>query len=70
MVKDESGFEVGELFGGTGNYRFDWEVKAVRKGHERFKVIQQVLEPASEMHSESPPNDEILPLQRSRISGQ
>ncbi len=44
MNKSETGFEIGELHGGQGNYSFDWEVKAVRKGCENFKVIQQVQE--------------------------
>lgn len=34
-----TGFKVKELFQGTGNYAFDWEVKAVRKGWETFPVI-------------------------------
>ncbi len=32
------GFKVIELFEGKGNYKFDWEAKAVRKGHEDYKV--------------------------------
>jgi hypothetical protein len=32
--------EVGELNGGHGNYDFDWEVKAVRVGHEDYKPIR------------------------------
>lgn len=31
---------VKELHGGKGNYEFDWEVKAIRKGYENYKVIQ------------------------------
>ena len=31
---------VEELLGGTGNYSFDWEVKAVRQGHENYEVIR------------------------------
>ena len=38
--KTTAGFEVRELGGGTGNYTFDWEVKAVRKGYEKFQVIR------------------------------
>lgn len=34
------GIEVGELKRGTGNFEFDWEVKAVRKGHENFQVVR------------------------------
>ncbi len=32
------GFVVRELFSGTGTYEFDWEVKAVRRGHEDYRV--------------------------------
>lgn len=35
------GFKVKELFNGTGNYEFDWEVKAIRKGYEQFQVIRK-----------------------------
>ncbi len=34
------GIEVGELNGGRGNYEFHWEVKAVRRAHQDFKVIR------------------------------
>jgi len=40
IEKTENGFNVKELDGGTGSYRFDWEVKCVRKGHESFQVIR------------------------------
>ena len=43
--KNKMGFEVGELFEGSGNYDFDWEVKAVRKGYEDFEVVQQEIVP-------------------------
>ncbi|MDO8630830.1 MAG: hypothetical protein Q7R41_10085 [Phycisphaerales bacterium] len=33
-------FVVKELFQGTGGYEFHWEVKAVRKGHEEYRVIR------------------------------
>lgn len=46
--KDDQGFEVGELFEGSGTYDFDWEVKAVRKECEQFTVIQQQLAPAND----------------------
>ena len=32
--------EVVELHGGRGNYEFDWEVKAVRRAHQDFKVTR------------------------------
>lgn len=38
------GFTVGELMNGTGNYEFDWEVKAVRKGYEDYRVIRDASE--------------------------
>jgi hypothetical protein len=41
--KTTTGFEVGELSGGTGNYSFDWEVKAVRKGYENFKIVRDKM---------------------------
>jgi hypothetical protein len=34
------GIEVGELNGGHGNYEFHWEVKAVRRAHQDFKVTR------------------------------
>jgi hypothetical protein len=34
------GISVGELQRGKGSFEFDWEVKAVRKGHEDYKVIR------------------------------
>ena len=42
IEKLESGFRIKELFDGTGNYQFDWEVKAVRRGYEKYKVIRKV----------------------------
>lgn len=40
VEKSANGFTVRELHGGAGNYAFDWEVKAVRKGHEDFQVLR------------------------------
>ncbi len=40
IEKSEKGFKVKELKGGKGNFAFDWEVKAVRKGYEDFKVVR------------------------------
>lgn len=42
--KSGSGFEVVELFDGKGNYEFDWEIKAVRKGYENYRVIRDESE--------------------------
>ena len=47
ISKSIEGFEVQELWEGAGNYDFDWEVKAVRKGHENFKVIRDASEAAA-----------------------
>lgn len=47
--KTTEGFYVKELKGGTGNFQFDWEVKAVRRGHETYQVFQSkaaVIKPA------------------------
>ncbi|HMS56284.1 MAG TPA: hypothetical protein PKA27_12870 [Fimbriimonadaceae bacterium] len=33
-------FEVAELQNGTGNYEFDWEVKAVRKGFKNYAPVR------------------------------
>ncbi|MEM7368329.1 MAG: hypothetical protein AAF587_06975 [Bacteroidota bacterium] len=42
--KSGSGFEVVELFDGKGTYGFDWEVKAIRKGYEDYRVIRDASE--------------------------
>lgn len=44
VQKTETGFTVRELLSGKGNYAFDWEVKAVRKGYENFRVIRNASE--------------------------
>jgi hypothetical protein len=49
-AKSAGGFEVQELYQGSGNYDFDWEVKCVRKGHENYRVLRN----KSEMRSEGP----------------
>jgi hypothetical protein len=40
VEKRADGFVVTELLGGKGAYGFDYNVMAVRKGHEDYKVIQ------------------------------
>lgn len=40
IEKLDNGFKVKELMGGKGNFSFDWEVKAVRKGFENYEVIR------------------------------
>lgn len=44
IEKRSDGFRVKELMKGKGNYEFDWEVKAVRKGFENFEVIRDKQE--------------------------
>ena len=39
IEKTATGIKIKELRNGTGNYKFDWEVKCVRKGYEDFEVI-------------------------------
>ncbi len=41
VEKRSDGFKVKELQKGKGNFSFDWEVKAVRKGHENFQVYHK-----------------------------
>ncbi|MEP7194905.1 MAG: hypothetical protein ABI851_00180 [Saprospiraceae bacterium] len=40
VERNEEGFKVKELHKGKGNYQFDWQVTAVRKGYEDFKPIR------------------------------
>jgi len=44
--KTAAGFYVKELKGGAGNFQFDWEVKAVRKGQEEYRVFRSKAEVA------------------------
>lgn len=44
VARTTAGFHVKELYGGTGNYAFDWEVKGVRKGFEDYEVIRDKKE--------------------------
>lgn len=39
VEKTATGFKVKEMWKGDGNYEFDWEVKAVRKGWEDYEAI-------------------------------
>jgi hypothetical protein len=39
--KTAAGFTVRELKGGTGNFSFDWEVKAVRTGYEQYAPVRE-----------------------------
>lgn len=40
IEKSPSGFTVKELMNGTGNYTFDYEIKAVRKNFENWQVVR------------------------------
>ena len=42
VEKTAEGIRVKELYKGTGNYSFDWEAKAVRKGYENYRAIRDV----------------------------
>ena len=44
VKKSGTGFRVKELLEGKGNYEFDWEIKAVRKGYENYPLFQKKLE--------------------------
>jgi hypothetical protein len=44
VEKTATGFKVKEMFQGTGDYEFDWEVKCVRKGYEDYKVVRSKAE--------------------------
>ncbi len=41
-----TGFTVKELRGNKGSFKFDWEVKAVRKGYEKFEPVQDKVLPS------------------------
>ena len=51
VKKTRDGFYVKELLNGRGNYEFDWEVKAVRKGYEDYRPIRNRDELRVEMLS-------------------
>ena len=46
IQKGKGGVKIKELNNGSGNYEFDWEVKAVRKGYENYRVIRDASEAA------------------------
>ena len=50
VEKKANGFIVKELKQGNGNFSFDWEVKAVRKGFENYQVIRadETMQPSTE----------------------
>ncbi|MEI2694359.1 MAG: hypothetical protein V9E90_04755 [Saprospiraceae bacterium] len=41
VEKNADGFRIKELQKGTGNFSFDWEVKAVRQGYESYEVYHK-----------------------------
>ncbi len=49
-----NGFDVGELLLGQGNYDFDWEIKAVRRGFRDYQVTHPWTEHA---HGNKPLDD-------------
>ena len=40
VERNADGFRVRELHKGQGNYKFDWQATAVRKGYEDFKAVR------------------------------
>ncbi|HMW40425.1 MAG TPA: hypothetical protein PKN57_12500 [Saprospiraceae bacterium] len=40
VERNADGFKVRELHKGKGNYKFDWQATAVRKGYEDFKAVR------------------------------
>ncbi len=51
VEKTSIGFRVRELRGGKGTFSFDWEVKGVRKGYERYEVIRPKFDPKPSIQS-------------------
>ncbi len=41
IKKAENGFHVKELMCGRNSFSFDYEIKAIRKGHEDFQVVRE-----------------------------
>jgi hypothetical protein len=74
VKKGAAGFEVEELWDGQGDYEFDWEVKAVRKGHEDFEPVRKksdspvFLSSGLSIISKSTQPESILPTPRIRES--
>lgn len=58
VSRSAEGFEVRELRSGKGNYEFDWEVKAVRKGFEDYQVVRPKMQIMSKSDMEARPGDE------------
>lgn len=58
VERTAKGFRIKELAGGTGNYKVDWEAKAVRKGWENYEVIRDAERETEPFVSETPQNQE------------
>jgi hypothetical protein len=41
ISKSTKGIRVKELMNGSGNFSFDWEVKAIRQGYENYQVLRE-----------------------------
>lgn len=61
VEKNADGFRIKELQKGTGNFSFDWEVKAVRKGYESYEVYhkKENLRAVHETSGFAPSNKQI-----------
>lgn len=55
IKKTKTGFVVQELLAGEGNYKFDWEVKAVRSGYENYKAVRHKSNESAAMEEDSNP---------------
>lgn len=56
VEKTPEGFLVKEMFQGSGDYQFDWEVKAVRKGFEDYKPVRTKKEMEAFLPAQMDPN--------------
>lgn len=59
VEKGTQQIKVAELRNGKGNYKFDWEVKGVRKRHSDYKVIREKRELSN--RKDQPSNFQQLP---------
>ena len=69
VEKTATGFKVKELAQGTGNYGFDWEVKAVRKGLEDYRPVRDKGEvkmggPGKELHAAPLQSNYLIPADK------
>lgn len=61
--RTSKGFTVQELWDGKGNYSFDWEVKAIRKGYENYEVVRDKKPNPTGSKSSLDFNQVIVPAQ-------